>query len=272
MPAPAALPGLTATPVPAVTPAPAFDDHAALVSGARALWNCEPEDKLSTEWQKRNDIVVGYVRSLGSLANLDAVPTFSGLGSALMQNGVVSETQDKAFQNLLNAIALSATRAGQEDAIARASVATKEPLRDAVSALKSVDSYYANVLDAEYHATFSTYTQLICDELLVAGQASDGSSVGRCFVPPTFPTTIRAASRERLRQETQQLLGAVQAINARRQATIGYADALDAIVATNDELATKASGKLSLSDVVAICKKHLIDLATAVADVTKAVQ
>jgi hypothetical protein len=272
MPAPAALPGLTATPVPAVTPAPAFDDHAALVSGARALWNCEPEDKLSTEWQKRNDIVVGYVRSLGSLANLDAVPTFSGLGSALMQNGVVSETQDKAFQNLLNAIALSATRAGQEDAIARASVATKEPLRDAVSALKSVDSYYANVLDAEYHATFSTYTQLICDELLVAGQASDGSSVGRCFVPPTFPTTIRASSRERLRQETQQLLGAVQAINARRQATIGYADALDAIVATNDELATKASGKLSLSDVVAICKKHLIDLATAVADVTKAVQ
>ncbi|GAC1575455.1 MAG: hypothetical protein NVS3B7_07920 [Candidatus Elarobacter sp.] len=251
----------------AVAPAPAAP------SSMSTLSNCTAEDAAAAEWMKRNGIVLGYVRSLGALAGADQVPKFDALGTALVNQNVIDQTQDDAFTGLLGAIALSATHAGQEDAIARTARDAAEPLRRAVKALKIIDASYANQLQAEYDAVNETYKTRICDELLaVIHQGPSAANVGRCTLPPGFPSAIPSASRLAVQTTSADAARLIDDVNARRVATVEYAKAIDTIVATNDDIVRSADRKASAAQIAAIVKKHFGDLVTAVAGVQKAVK
>jgi hypothetical protein len=268
-------PGYRWPPAPPAGPAGFAPTAAAPSLDLKALANlsdCKVEAGLSRSWRDHNAIVLNYVRALGAIAKVDKVPKFDSIGTELESAKIVSKPQVDAFQSLLNTIALAETRIGQEDAIARAAVAVKDDLPAAVAALKLADSEYSNALAIEYDGVISTYSQLICEAVLSAGRVSGGSSVGRCILPPNFPSTIRPADRLRIEQYTNALTERVDSINAKRAATIGYADALDTIVATNQEIVDRAQHKVDFGVVVEVVKKHVVDLVKAVSVVQKAVK
>lgn len=235
-------PAYTATkPLALTTPAPATP--------------CLAELNVSQEWDRRNGIVLGYVRALGYLAGVDVQPTFAPLGNALVSASIITQAQDDAFTQLAQQISSTAIRGAQRDAIANAVKTVNPSLIPAVAALKKVDDAYGQTLNAEFNETSAYYYTLIRSELPQRAGATP---------PPAVVDTI-AAQRKRYAD-------ALNAINDKRTSTLAYAAVLDDILSTHQQLYDAVQSKPSLQSYIGIVRQDALPLYQDVESLAKVVK
>ncbi len=228
---------------------------------------------IGVEWAKRNDIIIGYVHSLGAIASVDVKPSFSPLTDALEQGNVITQAQDSAFSSLLNAISGIVIGNEIQDELTKTVKTANAPLKDSIAALIVVNQSYGILLTSEFQQTRLYYQRLIGSECNMAANPS--------VRMPTIGQINNACRRlqsaspilaDRVFQERQRLNDSLNAINQNLSASANYVLVLNDIEKTHQELYDQATSSPSLNAYIVILQRDVVPLYQDVEALRKATE
>jgi hypothetical protein len=258
---------------PATAPAAAAAASAAPVpTGSFRDPRCANAAAVSADWTADNDVVLGYVRKLGEIASLDAAPTFSPLGDALVAPGMLSATQNSAFAALANDLSQQLVAGDQRRLIASTVRLVDPSFRVAVASLKQVDTFYGDMLDSEFNETFVYYHCLIASELAARPPISAVERPGLPCPSEGIPATISPALRAQVLGQRRAFDEALAAINRRRTSTVAYAGVLDELEKTHETLYDATTRGATMGDYLGVLQTTVLPLEIDVRSLQAAVK
>jgi hypothetical protein len=235
------------------TPEPAPQSTTTPAIAAMNVCDTGLAEAVSSDWDKHNKVVLGYVQALGAVAGVDVQPSFGPLGTALSQSSLINSTQATAFTDLATRITEAFVAGEQRQEIGQLVTSVNEPLKTSIAALKQVDGNYTGILTTEFIQTNTYYTELILSE---CGNARHPPrKVVDCAKAPTSPMLRDEIHRQRARLITQ-----LNAINGYLQAANDYSKVLTDMEKTHQHLYDASQRKLNMQDYVSVLRQDVLPL------------
>lgn len=262
-------PSIDAFIIPNASPQPGYilpSTPDASLSSAGAFYSdqsadeCAKARQISVAWQNANSVALNYVQALGNLAGVDAVPTVNpspfvqGLESA-----GVSSTATSDINSLITSIGNYFYQERRDREITTFLSDVNPKLPTAITALEQVDAYYSTRLDNEYRRTINDYN---------------------VYAALAYQTPLRRNGRTVSRQEVEAHLlrvksavqSALASTNVRLRACADYGAAMEAILATHQQLYAASQRGASLADYLKIVQTTGEPVVTNLVDLAKAVK
>jgi hypothetical protein len=213
---------------------------------------CSTEKSVSTAWSSANGVVLNYVKALGNLAGVDAVPSPnpSPLVAGLAAAGV-SSAETQAVSGLISSIASYFENQARDREIKSFLEAVNPNMPAAIGALERVDYDYATHLQNEYTSTVAKYDTYVRLEI------GSGTTSGR--------------AARRLLHTKSTVAAYLASVNQKLRASVDYGAAVETILKTHEQLYDASQRSASFADYLKIVQTtgepvitNLIDLAKAV--------
>ena len=212
-----------------------------------ALPKCRLAAGVSDQWNKRNVIIVGYVRALGAIAGVDTKPTgFDALATQLQDVGVIKKATVAPFASVATTIA-SMVFVGKQEALLKKYVHDADPsLQAAVTSLSAFtqDEYMdllrneLTLVDSRYRTSVRDHTKGAFDLIAVESERADW-----------------------LARRTSVL--------RRMDAATAYADAIEKIAKTNAQLVAASDKNMSFGAEVQVAREFVSQIGDDVATLVK---
>jgi hypothetical protein len=245
--------------------APQLQSPAVAVGAASSAENCDGANEVSKAWNDANGALLGYVRGLGNLAGVDAVPTVnpSPLVAGLSKAGV-SSAGTQAISGLISSIGAFFINEARERQIAHFLDAVNPYMPGAVGALEVTDAAYTIELESEYILTVAQYDAYARQEIAARDALARSNRDWRTTRAAMYAISARLARAK----------GAVEAslatIDQRLRASADYGAAVEAILKTHEELYKAAQRRASLNDYLQIVKTTGEPVVTNLTDLAEA--
>jgi hypothetical protein len=257
---------------------------------------CMVANEVSSSWNQANGTVLDYVKALGNLAGVDAVPSPnpSPLVAGLSAAGV-SSAATQAVSSLISSIAAYFENQAREHAI-NSFLSTVNPnMQGAVGALETVDAAYTVRLIAEYTATrddYNAYVRIALSpgpselpkcQLLHAATAinmclASLSKAEQCQLraPKSSAEACLAKLNETKYRRLLNTKGTVEAylasVNEKLRASSDYGSAVEGVLKTHEQLYDSSQRNATFADYVKIIQTTGAPVVTDLLDLEKAVK